>query len=115
MKSGLKVIISIAYKQANWVSTYAAMKSGLKEYCDCSPTDLHPLVSTYAAMKSGLKVLTYFLTHLIDSRLNLCRDEKRTEQRHLAYVVTFARMKRNVFKWDKKISIALLIQSPMPR
>ena len=39
-----------------------------------------PYPVAYTAMKSGLKVLTYFLTHLIDSRLNLCRDEKRTER-----------------------------------
>ena len=81
MKSGLKVCIPAATNQAQSrlnlyrdekrtesllstcnqenrlkVSTYTAMKSGLKGANHVAPGDLAPIrVSTYTAMKSGLK------------------------------------------------------------
>ena len=55
------------------------MKSGLKVEMDIHI--LHPsTVSTYAAMKSGLKAFGLGHAGTVESGLNLYRDEKRTER-----------------------------------
>ncbi len=96
MKSGLKA----------GVSTYAAMKSGLKDSILSQPMprswNASPvsIVSTYAAMKSGLKASTNMHKNIRQS-LNLCRDEKRTESapslksdfKRISTVSTYAAMK----------------------
>ena len=77
MKSGLKVRSWDARIVKN-VATYAAMKSGLKEYESNAPRP-EMGVATYAAMKSGLKVHFCGENQSPPACSNLCRDEKRTE------------------------------------
>ena len=55
MKSGLKVQIFVANLIVASVSTYTAMKSGLKAQSTNFARYLIDKVSTYTAMKSGLK------------------------------------------------------------
>ena len=73
MKSGLKGRQRALKNDFPEVSTYTAMKSGLKAYCR-----IGAFVSTYTAMKSGLK--GQCKSGLVQKfSLNLYRDEKRTE------------------------------------
>ena len=58
MKSGLKELESLSFQSFRNVSTYAAMKSGLKVWSSSKRARQKRRVSTYAAMKSGLKETT---------------------------------------------------------